>query len=70
MATFVKQHECIKFCFKLGKSTTETLKTFDCSFAEDTMGRKEVLEWLSVFKIGMISAEEAKCSGHTFTRRT
>jgi hypothetical protein len=70
MATLIKQHVCIKFCFKLGKSTTETLKTFDCSFGEDTVGRKEVFEWLSMFKTGMISAEDAKCSGHTFMRKT
>jgi len=32
------------------------------------MRRKEAFEWLPVFKSGMISAEDVKCSGHTFTR--
>lgn len=34
------------------------------------MGRKEVFEWLSMFKSGMISAEDAKCSGHTIVIKT
>jgi hypothetical protein len=57
------------FASNWGKAP-QKLKTFDCNFGENTMGRKEVFEQLSVFKSGMISAEYAKRSGHTFTRKT
>jgi hypothetical protein len=59
-----------QICFELWKTSTETLKTFDCCFGKDIMGRKEVFEWLSVFKSGMISAEDTKCLGHNSMRKT
>jgi hypothetical protein len=41
----IKQHVCIKFCVKLGKSTTETLEMLREAFG------KHSLSWTAVFSM-------------------
>jgi hypothetical protein len=40
----IEQHVCIKFCVKLGKSTTETLAILREAFGEHS------LSWTAVFE--------------------
>jgi hypothetical protein len=47
----IEQHVCIKFCVKLGKSTTKTPEML-C----------EAFEWHSCFKAGRVSVEDDECS--------
>jgi hypothetical protein len=46
----IEQRVCIKFCMKLGKSTTETLEMLHESFGEHSLSWMVVFEWHSRFK--------------------
>jgi hypothetical protein len=48
----IEQCACIKFCVKLGKSTTETLEMLRESFGEHSLSQTVVSEWNSRFKAG------------------
>ncbi|GFS69210.1 protein GVQW3 [Trichonephila clavipes] len=39
------QRICIKFCFKLGKTGTETYEMMKTAFGEEAMSRARVFEW-------------------------
>jgi hypothetical protein len=41
----IKQHVCIKFCVKLGKSVTETLEMLHEAFGEHSLSQTGVFEW-------------------------
>jgi hypothetical protein len=53
MVDFKKQHMCIKFCLKLGKTGRETFRLLKCTFKEEMMCRTEVFDWFSEFKCGV-----------------
>jgi hypothetical protein len=59
----IEQRVCIKFCVKLGKSTTETLEMLREDFGEHSLSQTAVFEWHSCFKAGRLSVEDGKCSG-------
>jgi hypothetical protein len=40
----IKQHVCIKFCVKLGKSTNETLEMLHEVFGEHSLSQTAVFE--------------------------
>jgi hypothetical protein len=61
----IEQCVCIKFCVKLGKSTTETLEIL-----HEVLSQTAVSEWHSWFKDGRVSAEDDKCSGRPSTSKT
>jgi hypothetical protein len=42
MAHLKEQNVCIKFCFKLGKTSREIFKMLTVSFAEQKIGRTQV----------------------------
>ncbi|GFT33605.1 protein GVQW3 [Trichonephila clavipes] len=44
------QRICIKFCFKLGKTGTETYEMMKTAFGEEGMSRARVFEWFRPFK--------------------
>ena len=67
MADFREQRACIKFCFKLGKTVTEMLKT---AFREQAMGRSQTFQWFSRFKAGRTSTDDDECSGRPVSRST
>ena len=48
----------IKFCFKLGKNTTETYGMLQTAFRPSCMNRVSVFEWHKRFKEGRESARD------------
>ena len=52
MDTFFEQRICIKFCFKLGKSASETCEMLKSAFKEEVIGHSTIFEWYSAFKSG------------------
>jgi hypothetical protein len=58
-----EQRVCIKFCVKLGKSTTETLEMLHEAFGEHSLSQTAVFEWHSRFKAGRMLVEDDECSG-------
>jgi hypothetical protein len=53
----IKRCVCIKFCLKLGKSTTETLEKLHEAFGGHSLSQTVVFEWHSRFKDGRVSVE-------------
>jgi hypothetical protein len=51
----IEQHACIKFCVKLGKSTTDTPEVLRKAFGEHSLAG---FEWHSLFKAGRMSDED------------
>ncbi|PNF24888.1 hypothetical protein B7P43_G10165 [Cryptotermes secundus] len=66
----IEQCICIKFCLKLGKSATETLKMPREAFREHSISRTAVFDWHSRFKAGRVSAEDYERSGRPNTSKT
>jgi hypothetical protein len=56
-------HVCIKFCVKLGKSTTKTLEMLCEAFGEHSLSQTAVFRWNSCFKAGRVSVEDDERSG-------
>jgi len=50
MCESTEQRICIKFCFKIGKTTTETYQLLQQAYGEDAMGRTQVFDWFCRFK--------------------
>jgi hypothetical protein len=48
----IEQCVSIKFCVKLGKSTTKTLEMICEAFGEHSLSQTAVFEWHSCFKAG------------------
>jgi hypothetical protein len=59
----IERRVCIKFCVKLGKSTTKTLKMLHEAFGEHSLSRSVVFEWHLHFKAGRVSVEDDERSG-------
>jgi len=57
MCESTKQHICIKLCFKIGKTATETYQLLQQAYGEDAMGRTHVFDWFRRFKEGRTSVE-------------
>ena len=60
---------CIKFCFKIGNTATETHKLLQRAYGEGAMGRTQVFDWFRQFKEGRTSAESDPRSGRPSTSR-
>jgi hypothetical protein len=52
MADFKEQRICVKFCFKLGNSESETREMLKTALGDNAMGRTQTFEWFSRFKRG------------------
>jgi len=63
MCESTEQHICIKFCFKNGKTATETYQLLQQAYGEDAMGRTQVFDWFRRFKEGRTSVESDPRSG-------
>ena len=61
-----EQRICIKFCFKIRKTTTETYQLLQQAYGEDAMGRTQVFDWFHRFKEGRTSVESDPRSGWQF----
>jgi hypothetical protein len=44
-ANLRKQRVCIKFCFKLGKTTAETLRMLKQAFRDNSLGQTQTYDW-------------------------
>jgi len=62
MCGSTEQCICIKFCFKIGKTATETYRLLQQTYDEDAMGRTQVFDWFRRFKEGAPGAKQNK--GH------
>jgi hypothetical protein len=56
-------HVCIKFCMKLGKSTTKTPEMLCEASEEHSLSWTAVFEWHSRSKTSRVSVEDDKRSG-------
>ena len=65
MADFREQHACIKFCFKLVKTSAEYYEILKTALGEQAMGRSQTLQWFSRFKAGRTSTDDDERSGRT-----
>ncbi|GFX23892.1 protein GVQW3 [Trichonephila clavipes] len=63
------QRICIKFCFKLGKTCTETYEMMKTAFGQEAMSHARVFEWLRLFKKGEESVNSDPRSGRPSTSR-
>jgi len=61
MCENTQQHICIKFCFKIGKTATETFQLLQQAYGEDAMGCTQVYDWFHRFKEGVPGAKQNKC---------
>ena len=52
MSDLKVQRTCLKFCFLLGKTPTESLEMLQEAFKEQALSRARVFEWFSRFKRG------------------
>jgi len=69
MCESTEQRICIKSCFKIGKTATETYQLLQQAYVEDAMGRTQVFEWFRRFKEGRTSVESDSRSGRSSTSR-
>jgi hypothetical protein len=65
-----EQCDCIKFCLKLDKTTTETHEMLHEAFEEHSLSWTAVFEWNLGFKAGQVSVEDDEHSGRPSTNRT
>jgi hypothetical protein len=65
-----EQRVCIRFCVKLGKSTTKTPEMLREAFGEHSLSQIVVFEWHPRFKASRVSVEGGKRSGRPGNSRT
>ena len=66
----MEQLENIKFCYKLGKTATETREIMVNVYGREAVSRKCVYEWFKHFREGKETTEDEPRSGRSSTRRT
>ena len=62
-----EQRFAVKFCVKLGKSTTETFAMLNTTYGDVAMKRATCFRWHKRFKNGRLSVEDDERSGHPST---
>ena len=67
MKDLEEQRVCVKFCFKLGKTLTETFQMLQQACGEDCLSRTQCHEWYQRFKSGRTSVEDDPKSGRPST---
>jgi hypothetical protein len=50
MSAEKEQHECIKFCIKFGKHSTETFEMLKTAFGDECLSHGRTFEWFKRFK--------------------
>jgi len=63
MKDLEEQCVCVKFCFKLGKTFTETFQILQQAYEEDCLSRTQCYEWYQRFKSGRTSIKDDPKSG-------
>ena len=59
MCESTEQRICIKFCFKIGKTATETYQLLQQAYGEDAMVRTQVFDWFLDLK--RVERRDARC---------
>jgi len=67
MKDLEEQRVCDKFCFKLGKTFTETFQMLQQAYGEDCLSRTPCHEWYQCFESGRTSIEDDPKSGRPST---
>jgi hypothetical protein len=70
MADLKEQCICVKFCFRLGKTASETHEMLKTAFGDNAKGRTQTFDWFSRFKRVETSVEDSERSGRPSTGRT
>jgi hypothetical protein len=70
MADLKEQRICVKFCFRLVKTASETHEMLKTAFGDNAMGRTQSFEWLCPFKREETSVEDSERSARPSTGRT
>ena len=66
----VEQHGNVKFCVKLGKSTTETYDMLKKVYSDECLSRTQVFEWFKRFKEGREEIRDDQRPGRPSTSKT
>ena len=61
----MEQRLAIKFCFKAGKSATETLQMVNAAYGDQALSRSNVFRWYGRFRDGREDIEGDPRSGRT-----
>ena len=69
MDDFHEQRICVKMCFKLGKSFSETFEMLKQAFEDEAMGRTQSHKWYIRFKEGRTSTNDNERSGRSSTSK-
>ena len=69
MCDLEEQRTCLKFCFLLEKTPTESLKMLQEAFKEQALSRARVFEWFFRFKKWDLSIEDQPRSGRPSSSR-
>ncbi|KAE9541769.1 hypothetical protein AGLY_003760 [Aphis glycines] len=69
MSENTEQRVYIKFCYKLGKTATETYQMLMLAYGVETMSRARVFEWFKRFKKGRTTVESDEREGRPSTSR-
>ncbi|XP_018373096.1 PREDICTED: putative uncharacterized protein FLJ37770 [Trachymyrmex cornetzi] len=64
------QRICIKFCFQLGKTSSETIQMMQKAFGNECMSKTRIKEWYNRFKGGRTSVDSESRSGRPSTTKT
>ena len=59
----MEQQLALKFCFKAGKSVTETLQMVNAAYGDQALSRSNVFRWYGRFRDGREDIEEDPRSG-------
>ena len=59
----MEQRLAIKFCFKAGKSETETLQMVNAAYGDQAVSRSNVFRWYVLFRDGREVIEDDPRSG-------
>ena len=64
------QRICIKFCFQLGKKSSETIQMMQKAFGNECMSKTRIKEWYNRFKGGRNFVDSDSRSGRSSTTKT
>ena len=64
------QRICIKFCFQLGKTSSETIQMMQKAFGNEYMSKTRIEEWYNRFKGGRTSVDSDSRSGRPSMTKT
>jgi hypothetical protein len=62
MTDVKEQWICIKFCFKLGNTASETNRMLKEAFGDNALGQTQTYKLFKHFKNGWMSVNEEECS--------